>query len=126
MNKEEMEKIVNDINDALWHLKNNECNIDTKENSWETYYGLNDELIRYIRKIEQENKQLKEDYAKLINDNCYVLKLEQENEQLKNNWNKLKKELKETVERDDYSPYDGYDWQDILDKMQELEKGDNK
>ena len=59
MNKEEVEKIVNDINDALWHLENNKCNIDTKENSWETYYGLNDELIRYIRKIEQENKQLK-------------------------------------------------------------------
>ena len=60
MNREEVEKIVNDINDALWYLENNKCNIDTKENSWETYYGLNDELIRYIRKIEQENKKMKD------------------------------------------------------------------
>lgn len=51
--------------------------------------------------------------------------LQQENKQLKDNWNKLKDYLKETVNSDCYSPYDGYDWQYILDKMQELEKGDS-
>lgn len=66
MNKEEMEEIVNDIKDALWKLENNKCNIDTIENSWETYYGLNDELIRYIRKIEKENKDLKANRDKAI------------------------------------------------------------
>ena len=58
MKEEAVLKIVNDINDALWDLKHNECNVNTKENSWETYYGLDSELIKYIRKIEKDNEKL--------------------------------------------------------------------
>ena len=69
MKEETMLKIVNEINDALWDLKYNQCNVDTKEKGWETYYGLDDGLIKYIRKIEKELDQYKnivEDIEKYI------------------------------------------------------------
>lgn len=66
MNKEELDILVNTIKDSLFYLESNKCNIDTKENSWETFYGLSDDLIEYIRKIEQENEQLKKRIDKAI------------------------------------------------------------
>lgn len=59
MKEETMLKIVNEINDALWDLKFNKCNVDTKEKGWETYYGLDIELIDYIRKLEQQLEKYK-------------------------------------------------------------------
>lgn len=104
MKEETMLKIVNEINDALWDLKYNQCNVDTKEKGWETYYGLDDELIKYIRKIE---KQL---------------------DQYKNNWEELKKWLNE----DEYfngrklrKDYITVNVIDILNKMKELEEKNN-
>ena len=55
-------------------------------------------------------------------------KLQKENKQLKDNWNKLKEYAKENLYF--YSGYQGEDLetdvaiQGVLDKMQELEKGD--
>lgn len=137
MNKEEMEKIVNDIKDSLWYLENNKCNIDTKGNGLEIYYGLNYELIKYIRKIEQENKQLKERIDKYENPNDMTLYtmwcteiVKDENQQLKYNWNKLK----EYIKSDGISYLNFADERCfcnkkaakyILNKMQELESGDS-
>ena len=36
---------------------------------------IND-LLNYSKDLQQENKQLKEDYAKIIQNNCYTLELE--------------------------------------------------
>lgn len=60
----------------------------------------------------------------------YIKELQQENEQLKDNWNKLKKFLEEWKENEEYcylasSPIDRCRkdiYGEILDKMQELEK----
>jgi hypothetical protein len=103
MKEETMFKIVNEINDALWDLKYNQCNVDTKEKGWETYYGLDDGLIKYIRKIE---KQL---------------------DQYKNNWEELKKWLEqEWLEwkdcEDTMTKNFATEDKTILNKMKELEE----
>ena len=66
MKEETLNKILEDINDALWNFKNNKCNVDTKEKGWDTYYGLDIELIDYIRKNKKKNKKLKETQKKTI------------------------------------------------------------
>ena len=60
MSEEYLENIIANLNDVIEPLKMNQCNISTKEKGWETYYGLDDKLIKYIRKIENENKKQKE------------------------------------------------------------------
>ena len=60
MNEERLNKLLEDIDSALYDLKICQCNINvtTKGHKWETYYGLDDDLIKYIRKIESSNKNL--------------------------------------------------------------------
>lgn len=60
MNEERLNKLLEDIDNALYDLKICQCNIDVtaKGHKWETYYGLDDDLIKYIRKIESSNKNL--------------------------------------------------------------------
>lgn len=76
------------------------------------YYNYIDENGDYV------------DYWTLVNDinNAYehIKKIEEENQQLKDNWNELKKLLNQK-----YYNGERIDIKDILDKMQELEKGSN-
>lgn len=60
MNEERLNKLLEDIDNALYDLKICQCNINVtaKGHKWETYYGLDDDLIEYIRKIENSNKNL--------------------------------------------------------------------
>lgn len=60
MSEEKLSKLLEDIDSALYDLKKCQCNVDvtTKGHKWETYYGLDDDLIKYIRKIESSNKNL--------------------------------------------------------------------
>ncbi len=60
MNEERLNKLLEDIDNALYDLKICQCNINVtaKGHKWETYYGLDDDLIKYIRKIESFNKNL--------------------------------------------------------------------
>lgn len=76
-----------------------------------------------------ENKQLKENYERIYNENCKLreehnitdISLLDENYKLKDNWNKLKKYINEANE--DLYWTNNYD--DILYVMQELEGSDN-
>ena len=58
-----------------------------------------------------------------------IRKLQQENKQLKDNWNKLKEYLHNVDVVVDYSEnYDGHfiNYDELIDKMQELEQGSDK
>ena len=76
-----------------------------------------------------ENKQLKENYERIYNENCKLreehnitdISLLDENYKLKDNWNKLKKYINKANE--DLYWTNNYD--DILYVMQELEGSDN-
>ena len=59
MSEEQLNKMLENIENAFWYLKNCKCNVDvtTKGHKWETYYGLDDDLIKYIRKIENQLQQ---------------------------------------------------------------------
>ena len=58
MSEETLNKLLESIDNALWDLKHNKCNVDTEEKDWKTYYGLDDNLIKYIRKLEIRVEQL--------------------------------------------------------------------
>jgi len=68
MNEERLNKLLEDIDNALYDLKTCQCNINvtTKGHKWETHYGLDDDLIKYIRKIESSNKNLQSKIDKVI------------------------------------------------------------
>lgn len=68
MNEERLNKLLEDIDSALYDLKICQCNINVtaKGHKWETYYGLDDDLIKYIRKIESSNKNLQSKIDKAI------------------------------------------------------------
>ena len=78
--------------------------------------------LEYVKKLQQENKILKENAEnndKVVDKvNWENMLLKKENEQLKDNWNDLKKYAKEIVSTDNelYGT-------DLLNKMQELERG---
>lgn len=78
-----------------------------------------------VLELQQENKILKENAEnndKVVDKvNWENQLLKKENKQLKDNWNDLKKYAKEIISTDNelYGT-------DLLDKMQELEKGDDK
>lgn len=91
------------------------------------------EFMPKIKQLQQENKQLRQDYAQIVSDNCDYLLLEQENQQLKANWNKLKEYIRETKFKEfekSYGKRYGKTFTQaelivcnmILDKMQEMEQ----
>lgn len=67
-----------------------------------------------IELLEQENKQLKEDYAKIVQNNCYTLELEK----------RIDKAI-EYIEsyKTDYSPYELSDYN--VRKILDILKGDS-
>lgn len=78
--------------------------------------------LEYVKKLQQENKILRENANhndKVVDKvNWENMLLKKENEQLKDNWNDLKKYAKEIISTDNelYGT-------DLLDKIQELEQG---
>lgn len=90
-------------------------------------------LYKYIKQLQEENKQLRQDYAQIVSNNCDYLLLEQENKQLKDNWNKVKKYMIDTEQiykkSDDKYIKDMHEigirhaYQTILYKMYVLEQG---
>ena len=132
MKEETLNKIIEDINDALWHLKNDKCNIDTKEKSWETYCGLDTKLIGYIRKIEKENKELQEQnkilQEKLNDAREYISTQKDEIKKLKELCDKYEEEHKTTFNewKNDISKYQTLkNLQERIDKAIELIKNDD-
>ena len=90
--------------------------------------------LEYVKKLQQENKILKENAEhndKVIDKvNWENMLLKKENEQLKDNWNKLKEYCKENtlcyeVGDDENTKLIGSKIHglNVLDKMQELEQG---
>lgn len=71
-------------------------------------------MANYITNLQQENKQLRKDYAKIIQDNCYTLKLEK----------RIDKAI-EYIEsyKTDYSPYELSDYN--IRKILDILKGDS-
>ena len=83
-------------------------------------YRLRD--IRCVH-LEYENEMLKSDFEA---QHELTEKYAEENKQLKDNWNKLKEYLHNVDVVVDYSEnYDGHfiNYDELIDKMQELEKG---
>ena len=75
-----------------------------------------------------QRKYIKRLLDELDNADNFVKKLYFENKQLKDNWNKLKEYIKEEgfeVNTREYGSLDVIDKNVILEKMQELEKGDS-
>ena len=91
------------LENAFWYLKNCKCNVDvtTKGHKWETYYGLDDDLIKYIRKIENQLQQ-KENIIKEVRE--YI-----ENTKMFTNGDEKEFTLKET--------WYGKELLEILDKV---------
>ena len=81
--------------------------------------------LEYVKKLQQENKILRENAEnndKVVDKvNWENMLLKKENKQLKDNWNDLKKYAKEIISTDNelYGT-------DLLDKIQELEQGSDK
>ena len=73
-----------------------------------------DNLIIMYEELQQENKQLKEDYAKIVQNNCYTLELEK----------RIDKAI-EYIEsyKTDYSPYELSDYN--VRQILEILKGDS-
>lgn len=68
-------------------------------------------------------------YNRTMIDDDYIKQLEQENKQLKDNWNKLKEYLHNVDVVIDHSEnYDGrfINYDELVNKMQELEGNDNQ
>ncbi len=94
MNKDNCIKTIkwNDIEIPVEYLKQTTVNISGDD---------------YIR-LQQENKQLKENYEKIYNENCKLRKehnitdisLLDENYKLKDNWNKLKEYINRYIKYD--------------------------
>ena len=81
--------------------------------------------LEYVKKLQQENKILKENAEnndKVVDKvNWENMLLKKENKQLKDNWNKLKEYLNYKSER--AVGEDEYVYDEIYNEMQELEQG---
>lgn len=91
------------------------------------------DLELMIGKLQQENKQLKErmEYLERSNDRREDIIIEQRQEisDLEDNWDELKEYLHNVDVVVDYSEnYDGHfiNYDELIDKMQELERSDSK
>lgn len=68
-------------------------------------------LYKYIKQLQQENEQLRQDYAQIVSNNCDYLLLEQENKQLKS----IIYELREHMLNIDYKM--GWQYAEYLDRL---------
>ena len=90
MSEEQLNEMLENIENAMWQIKNCKCNVDvtSKGHKWETYYGLDNDLINYIRKIEKELQQKENiirEVREYIENNTYKTEwgdLEQDNEDI--------------------------------------------
>ena len=117
MNKEEIEK---------------QLKLSKRQNKDERYDYLCSEfnainycvdLEKYTNKLQQENKQLQEELEctiGIVEHNRIISKKNKEIHQLKDNWNKLKNCMIDIFNRTQEIYY-----LDLLETMQELEKGDS-
>ena len=127
MNKEEIEEIETleiDFNDT------DELELALEVSSKKAIYLIND-LIKHLFELQQENQSLKKE-NKILRENAehndkVVDKVNWENQKLKYNWNKLRETLKnEQLGSILYSDKKRFaDIDEILLKMQELEKSDS-
>lgn len=81
---------------------------DVEDNHYRTYPDGDIASIDQMREL-------------IENKNLPIVKLQQENKQLKDNWNKLKVYIKTEIPEDVFIDTEWF--VSILDKMQELEKG---
>ena len=92
---------VEDIDKILDYITNLQQEIeklnDDKRGMLVQLYKANDNRD----KVKQENERLKEDYAKIVNDNCDYLKLEQENEIRQQDINNLTYQLAKIKEENE-------------------------
>lgn len=81
---------------------------------FDTMLDYVDNSNKELEELQQENKQLRKDYAKIIQDNCYTLKLEK----------RIDKAI-EYIEsyKTDYSPYELSDYN--VRKILDILKGDS-
>lgn len=98
-------------------------------------YENTDNISKFIFGLQQENKQLKENYGRIYNENCKLreehnitdISLLDENYKLKDNWNKLKEWVK--MEHREDAIVINLTWKHatgkFLNKMQELEGSDS-
>ena len=70
-------------------------------------------LIRFKNEVKYHDKQFKELLQQYI-------ELSKEHNKLQNNWNELKKWAEEEITQ--WGKYEGYRYEVVLDKMQELEQ----
>ena len=114
------DEFLKNISDMMGKLDNkNETEIkqEIEQIGYKEFYRYYKEKDVYIKQLQQENKKLNgtiQTYDILLKANV------EENKQLKDNWNDLKKYVKEVISTDNelYGT-------DLLDKIQELEKGKN-
>ena len=112
MNKEEFNK-------SLSKFLEKETYIMVYRTNYDSAREFNNELINYIKQLQQENKQLKEELEEKHTECSYQdfltdenIKLKQEKEELKK-WLKYKDE--HTIQQNNYYS--------VLDKIKELEEG---
>lgn len=94
-----------------------------------TTQDYKNEILRYIDKIQQENKQLKANYERLYNENCKLrerhnindISLLDENYRLETNLNKLKENANKALKKIDNMFNEGND-NTIIDDLLELER----
>lgn len=102
-------------------------------------YEMGISALKEIENLQQENKQLKENYERIYNENCKLreehnitdINLLDENYKLKDNWNIIKQEILK-IRQSTFSKYNSNEWENclsfnddikpILDKMQEIEQ----
>lgn len=89
-------------------------------NTFNESIKINETALSLYKENKELNKQL-EEINKMI-ENC-IENLQQENKQLKDNWNKLKEYLNYKSER--AVGEDEYIYDEIYNEMQELEQGSN-
>lgn len=82
-----------------------------------------EEIENYITELESmfESSELEEHSRNILKVGIYINKLQQENKQLKDNWNKLKEYLNYQSER--AVGEDEYVYDEIYNEMLEIEKG---
>ena len=115
---------------------------------YENYSGEIERMKKCIDELQQENEQLKADYGtqaqierdmlqqenKILKENAENndkvvdkvnwenMLLKKENQELKDNWSKLKEWIEEGMKNSLHIPYEcELDFEDVLDKMQEIE-----